>query len=232
MERNGTNPAISVIIATLNEEEGVGPTIQELQRVLNNPHVIVVDGRSFDRTVEVAKNVGADVLLQDKRGKGDALSKGVKGLRSDARYVVFTDADFTYPADYIPKMVEILDHNSTVGMVIGNRFDGEHNFDKSVSDPFYVGNRILAFAQHVLNGIKLSDPLSGLRVVRSEILKNWKLKSKGFDVEAEMNFHVERSGYLIAEIPIEYRPRLGKKKLKLRHGFAILRRIMAESLSA
>jgi len=232
MERNSTNPAISVIIATLNEEEGVGPTIQELQRVLNNPHVIVVDGRSFDRTVEVAKNIGADVLLQDKRGKGDALSKGVKGLRSDARYVVFTDADFTYPADYIPKMVEILDHNSAVGMVIGNRFDGEHDYDKSVNDPFYVGNRILAFAQHALNGIKLSDPLSGLRIVRSEILKDWKLKSKGFDVEAEMNFHVERSGYLIAEIPIEYRPRLGKKKLKLRHGFAILRRIIAESLSA
>jgi hypothetical protein len=50
-------------------------------------------------------------------------------------------------------------------------------------------------------------------------------------VEAEMNYFVERAGYRIVEIPIEYRNRLGEKKLKLRHGFAILKRIIAESMS-
>ena len=81
-----------------------------------------------------------------------------------------------------------------------------------------------------MNGIDLNDPLSGLRVVRTEILKAWKPRSKGFDIEAEMNFHVERSGYEIAEIPIEYRPRLGQKKLGLRNGFEILMRIILEGL--
>jgi glycosyltransferase involved in cell wall biosynthesis len=232
MEKNGAGSAISVIIATLNEEQGIGPTIKELRRILNNPQVVVVDGRSIDKTVEIAKNVGADVSLQEKNGKGDALFKGFKGLSSDVRYVVFTDGDFTYPAEYVPKMVEILEHNSNVGMVIGNRFNDKHSSGKHISNPYYIGNRILAFAQHVVNGVRLRDPLSGLRVVRNEILENWQPKSKGFDVEAEMNFHVERSGYQIAEIPIEYRPRLGEKKLKIRHGFAILRRILAESLSA
>lgn len=230
MEKTTSNSAISVVVATLNEEEGVGPTLEELQKVLDYPHLIVVDGNSVDRTVEIAKNMGADVVLQDGKGKGQALSQGIRELSPDARYVVFTDADFTYPAEYVPKMIEILEQNPNVGMVIGNRFNGEHNFDESVRHPFYVGNRLLAFAQHVVNGIKLDDPLSGLRVVRSQILQEWKVRSKGFDVEAEMNFHVERQGHQIVEIPIFYRCRLGEKKLKLRHGFSILKRIIAESL--
>jgi dolichol-phosphate mannosyltransferase len=91
-----------------------------------------------------------------------------------------------------------------------------------------VGNRLLALAQLVMNGVNLDDPLSGLRVVRSEVLDGWRPKSKGFDVEAEMNALVERRGYRIVEIPIDYRSRMGEKKLKLRHGLGIIRRIFAE----
>ena len=105
---------------------------------------------------------------------------------SRSTFVVFTDADYTYPAEYVPKMIEILEQNPKVGMVIGNRFKGEL-IDKSVTNPFYVGNKLLAFAQQMMNGVKLDDPLSGLRVVRSEALDGWKPKSKGFDVEAELN---------------------------------------------
>ena len=220
---------ISVVIATLNEEEGVGPTLQELQKVLVSPQLIVVDGKSSDKTVEIAKNLGADVSLQDGKGKGDALFQGLRQLSSNTRFVVFIDADYTYPAEHIPKMVEILEQNPAVGMVIGNRFNGEHNFDETLTNPFYIGNRLLAFAQHMMNGVKLADPLSGLRVVRVGILKNWKPKSKGFDVEAEMNFLVEREGHQIVEIPIGYRSRLGEKKLKIRHGLGILKRIVTES---
>jgi dolichol-phosphate mannosyltransferase len=67
--------------------------------------------------------------------------------------------------------------------------------------------------------------------VRWEILKDWKPKSKSFDIEVELNHWVERKGYKILEIPIYYRPRLGQKKLKIRHGFTILKRILAESLT-
>jgi dolichol-phosphate mannosyltransferase len=77
----------------------------------------------------------------------------------------------------------------------------------------------------------MRDPLTGLRVVRWEIIKDWLPRSKGFDVEAELNYLVERKGYRIREIPIHYRKRLGEKKLKLRHGFTILRRILAEALT-
>jgi dolichol-phosphate hexosyltransferase len=223
--------SISVVIATLNEEEGIGPTIGEMQKVLNNPYMVVVDGNSVDRTIEIAKNMGADVMLQEGKGKGDAMFQGLKMLGSKVPYIVFTDADYTYPAEYIPKMVDVLEQDSKVGMVIGNRFKGIHNGSKSVTNPFYVGNKLLAFAQLVMNGVNLGDPLSGLRVVRSEALDGWKPKSKGFDVEAEMNAIVERKGYRIVEVPIDYRDRMGEKKLKLRHGLGIMKRIFAESFS-
>jgi dolichol-phosphate hexosyltransferase len=223
--------SISVVIATLNEEEGIGPTIGEMQKVLNNPYMLVVDGNSVDRTIEIAKNMGADVLLQEGRGKGAAMFQGIKGLTSKVPYIVFTDADYTYPAEYIPKMVEILEQNPKVGMVVGNRFKGQYNGSRSITNPFYVGNKMLAFAQLVMNGVKLEDPLSGLRVVRSEALDGWIPKSKGFDVEAEMNALVERRGFKIVEVPIDYRDRKGEKKLKLRHGLGIMKRILAESFT-
>ena len=222
---------VSVVVAAYNEEEGIGLTLEELQKFLKNPHLIVVDGNSTDRTVEIAKDMGAVVLFQDGKGKGDAIYKGIRKLGSDVHYVVFTDADFTYPAEYLPEMLDVLNKNPEVGMVLGDRFNGENNASKSSTNPFYIGNRLIAFAQHVVNGIKLNDPLSGLRVVRAEILRNWKPKSKGFDIEAELNYLVERKGYRIMEFPIDYRSRLGEKKLKLRHGFGILKRIVSESLN-
>jgi hypothetical protein len=94
---------------------------------------------------------------------------------------------------------------------------------------FYFGNRLLAFTHNMLNGVALRDPLTGLRVVRREILKDWVPKSKGFDIEVELNHHVERRGYDIKEISIPYRSRLGEKKLKLRHGLTIVKRIMEET---
>ena len=227
----GRDSRVAVIVAALNEEGGIGPTIGELQSVLTDSHFVVVDGNSVDRTVEIAKNMGADVSLQDGIGKGDAMFQGVKQLDPSIRYVVFTDADYTYPAEYIPKMVEVLDHFPEVGMVIGDRFSGSQNFDRSRVNIFYIGNRFFAAMQYLINGVKLNDPLSGLRVVRAELLRTWKPKSKGFDVEAEINSVVERLGYLIAEVPIDYRHRLGKKKLGLRHGLSILSRIFSESLA-
>jgi dolichol-phosphate mannosyltransferase len=97
-------------------------------------------------------------------------------------------------------------------------------------DLFYLRNRALASIHSFLNGVELRDPLTGLRVVRWEIIRGWKPKSKGFDVEVELNHFVEKTGFTISEIPIYYRKRLGEKKLKLCHGCSILRRIFAESL--
>jgi dolichol-phosphate mannosyltransferase len=195
---------------------------------LDCPRVLVVDGRSTDRTVEVAENLGAAVLLQDGLGKGDAIAKAVAHVDSAVDFVVITDADYTYPAGYIPLMIRVLEKNPEVGMVCGSRFNG-YVEKTALSSIFYLGNRFIAFAHNLLNGVALDDPLTGLRVVRAGIFRKWKVKSKGFDVEVELNHHVERLGFGIVEVPIKYRERLGEKKLGVKNGVEILKRILQET---
>jgi glycosyltransferase involved in cell wall biosynthesis len=220
---------IEVVIAALNEEEGIGLTIDELMRNLD-ASIVVVDGHSTDRTVEVAKEFGVDVHFQDGLGKGNAVSSALRLLRPEVAYVVLTDADFTYPAEYLPSMVDILDKCSDVGMVCGNRFGGKVD-RKALRSRFYLGNRLLAFAHGLLNGVYLEDPLTGLRVIRAEAFKGWTAKSDGFDIEVELNSLIERRGFRIVEVPINYRERLGKKKLQVKHGFSIMWRMMKEIFS-
>jgi dolichol-phosphate mannosyltransferase len=220
---------ILAVVAALNEEEGIGPTIAELQQYLLYARILVVDGNSYDRTIEVAKNLNADVILQNGKGKGDAISQAIQHASgSNLDYVVLTDADYTYPASFLPKMIEILDKNPSVGMVCGNRFNS-HSHIGAMHNLFYFGNRLLAFTHNMLNGIALRDPLTGLRAIRWEILRDWKPKSIGFDIEVELNHQVERKGFRIVEIDIPYRPRLGEKKLKLEHGLTIAKRIILET---
>ncbi len=220
-------PTIQVVIAALNEEDGIAPTIVEIKDYVCNPSFLVVDGRSTDRTVEIAKKLGAKVITQDGIGKGDAVAKAIEYLNPKADYIVITDADYTYPAEYIPTMVETLKNNPDVGMVCGNRFT-ETIDRKALRDVFYFGNRLIAFTHNLLNGVELVDPLTGLRVVRPEILRNWQVKSQGFDIEVELNHRVEQEGYGILEVPIGYRQRLGKKKLGIRNGGEIFKRMFLE----
>jgi glycosyltransferase involved in cell wall biosynthesis len=224
------SPSILVVIATLNEQEGIGPTLAEFREILKDQSYMIVDGKSTDKTVEIAKELGAKIVIQKGKGKGNAISEALDSVDSDPEYVVLTDADFTYPAEYVLDMVKILEEEPNVGMATGNRFN-QLLTTSAMKDPFYIGNRFLAFTHRSLNGVDLKDPLTGLRVVRWKILKGWKPKSRGFDIEVELNHQVERSGYQIVEVPIPYRARLGEKKLKLRHGFLILKRILLESLA-
>jgi len=227
---NDKNPSVLVILAALNEAAGIGPSLAELRMVLKDSSYLVVDGNSKDGTVKVAKEMGAEILFQEGSGKGQAIAQAIKHVNSDVKYVVFTDADYTYPAKCVPEMIQILEENPEVGMVIGNRFN--HSLTLSAMNSFFlIGNKILAWTQRLLNGVNLNDPLTGLRVIRWRILKNWEPKSKGFDIEAEMNHRVENMGYTTVETPIQYRCRLGEKKLKLIHGLIILKRIIRESLN-
>ncbi|MCJ7634674.1 glycosyltransferase, partial [Candidatus Bathyarchaeota archaeon] len=103
--------SLTFVIAALNEEAGIGSSLSEIKDVLGNPFFLVVDGNSSDGTAKVAKANSAEVMVQDgAEGKGAAISQGLEylgklGFNTD--YIVFTDADYTYPAEYVPSMVEI-----------------------------------------------------------------------------------------------------------------------------
>jgi dolichol-phosphate mannosyltransferase len=219
--------AVSVLIATLNEEEGIAPTIQEIQKELGYPQILVVDGHSTDRTVDIAKDFGAEIFFQKKQGKGDAVSEGLKHISANTKYVVLTDADYTYPFRYVKNMIKVLDSKPDMGMVLGDRFSQQYKNQSDINQ-FYIGNQILGFLHEIINGVRLNDPFTGLRIIRHELLKNWQPKSLGFDIEAEINHYVTKSGYTICELPINYRKRLGKKKLGFRHGINILQRMVLQ----
>jgi glycosyltransferase involved in cell wall biosynthesis len=226
LQKNLAQFSTQVLIAALNEEQGIGPTITEFTKTLKT-RFLVVDGNSRDATPEIAKKLGAQVLYQEGTGKGDAIMKGLKHLHPETEYVIFTDADFTYPASSVLRMLSILKNNPEVGMVCGNRFSGQTD-DNAFYGSFSTGNRLLASAHKLLNGVLLDDPLTGLRVVRANLLRKWKVKSKGFDIEVELNHQVKRQRLKTVEIPIRYRDRIGKKKLRIKDGIPILKRIILE----
>lgn len=190
IKHNGVEETL-VIVATLNEENGVGPTLTEIKNSLDNPLCLVVDGRSTDRTVEVAKECGAQILFQKGVGKGDAIATAIghtKWLKT--KYVALIDADYTYPAKYLSPMIKILEENPEIGMVCGNRLNKQLKL-AAMPNVFHIGNKFLSLTHSLLNGVDMDDPLTGLRVVRQEIVSNWYPKSKGFDIEVELNHLAE-----------------------------------------
>jgi glycosyltransferase involved in cell wall biosynthesis len=228
LQRSFTRFQAQVLIAALNEEKGIEPTISEFSKTLKT-RFLVIDGNSNDETAKIAKKLGAQVLFQEGNGKGDAIMKGLKHLHPVTKYVVFTDADYTYPAETVPIMINLLERNPSLGMVCGNRFSGKSD-PQAFFGSFAIGNRLLALAHKLFNGVFLSDPLTGLRVVRADVLKKWKVKSKGFDVEVELNREVKRQGFATVEVPTRYRPRIGDKKLRMKDAIPIFRRIMLEAV--
>ena len=229
VEKTDIRYSAQLVIAALDEAPGIGLTITEMKDVLGEIPVLVVDGKSKDRTGEIAENLGAKVVYQDGVGKGDALAKALEHVNPNLDYVILTDADYTYPAQYIPAMIRMLEKNPFIGMVCGNRLNG-HVEENALKRVFRVGNRLLALVHNLLTSMPLQDPLTGLRVLRTEIFLDWRVKSKGFDIEVELNRLVERKGFGIFEVPICYRARLGEKKLRVSHGVTILKRMLLEKL--
>ena len=201
-----TRPAdnLTVIVPTLMEEEAIGPVLDEL---LQNGYrnIIVVDGGSTDKTREIAISKGVNVCIQPGKGKADALRYGISIANTEL--VAVMDGDYTYPAQELQKLYQ----KALQGydLVIGSR----------VPDPgaqpaaLKIGNKILTAFFNILFGTHLSDVLSGMYIVRKEALSNALFEMKGFSVESEIAAHIASTTGKIAEAPIRYRKRIGKKKL-------------------
>jgi dolichol-phosphate mannosyltransferase len=231
-EPSHANTDLPIVIPVLNEEDGIGPTLKEINDTFAGtplkPACYVVDGNSTDNTLAVAQSMEARIIQQNGKGKGNALSEAFRALPKSVKYVVIIDGDYTYPARHILKMLRAIAANPKIGMVTGNRFAKRFNLQWA-KNPYYAGNRLLAAAHYLLNKIHMRDPLTGLRILRYDLVKDWTPKSQGFDIEVELNAHIEKSGYEILETPIKYRHRLGHKKLHVRHGICILYRIICEA---
>ena len=215
-------PRVSVILPTLNEEATIGKVIDEIQQQAlardgYDVGILVVDGNSPDRTREIAEEKGAEVIIEPRKGKGRAMQTAFQAV--DADFVFMLDADYTYPATYIPEMLDLLRDGSNV--VIGSRLKGR--IEKgAMSRLNMIGNHLLTLAANILYRGKTSDLCSGFWGFRGEVLKDLKLSADGFEFEADLFIQVSRRGYSIAQVPITYRCRPTKQKLNsLKDGFKI-----------
>jgi dolichol-phosphate hexosyltransferase len=204
---------ISIVIPALNERDGITRTIQaipkaELENLGYEVQILVVDNGSSDDTGNLAKKAGADVVFEPRRGYGRAFKTGFEYAKGDI--VVTADADATYPLEGIPKLVRILEEEE-LDFLTTDRFS---LMEKGVmSSRNILGNKILSLTMRVLFGLGIKDSQSGMWVFRRSILPNLKLKS---NTPLSQELKIEAchfAGCRWKEVPIEYRPRLGKVKL-------------------
>lgn len=220
---------IAIVLPTLNEEQGITPTINSIRKTLDGKYsykIVVVDGLSTDKTVEIAKSLGAEVVLQRRRGYGDALQTGFyyAETRLHSLVTVMLDADETYEIKDINKMVDII-KNREADFVIGNRFA---NMEKdAMTKTNIIGNKILSsFARKFLQ-IKVSDSQCGLRAFRTDLSSIFYDTSMGMPFATEMLSAVKTYQIKVKEIPTSYYKRVGDATLNpLQDGMRIVNTII------
>lgn len=201
---------VTVVIPTLNEAEAIGRVIEEVRRE-GYRNILIVDGYSSDGTVEIARRLGVKVVFQRGRGKAGAIRTALEHVNT--QYMVVMDGDYTYDPRDIRRL---LAYAPEFDEVIGLRMDRGN-----IPWLHRLGNRIISFTLTLLTGRRLYDPCSGMYLLRTDKVRGLELSSGGFDIEAEIATQMCLYGR-VTEVPISYRRRLGRKKLRLSDGFRIV----------
>lgn len=200
---------VSVIIPTMNEEKGIGLVIDDVKKALaSRPHeILVVDTDSKDRTRAIASERGAVVVDEPRRGYGRAYKTGFEKATGD--YIATLDADMTYPASDIPRLLDMLESQG-LDFITTNRFA---NMEKGAMGAKHLfGNRVLSLTTRILFRVKVKDSQSGMWVFRRSIIGALDLKSDGMSLSEELKIEAFRK-VRAAEVPITYRVRVGEVKL-------------------
>jgi hypothetical protein len=206
-----------VLLPAWNEELGLEATLTELRAVDwatpgGAPDVLMVDGRSTDGTVEVARRFDVPVLVQATKGKGAAVREGL-AWASEREYgsVAVLDADGTYPCDRIPVLLGLLNlgHDVVVGVRRPTR-----PANSTVRDLVHrIGNGVLNLTAANLARGPILDVCSGFWGIRMSILPRLDLRSDGFEIESELMVKAVRERMRVVHVPVDYRPRIGTAKL-------------------
>jgi glycosyltransferase involved in cell wall biosynthesis len=218
-------PQVSVIIPTLNEAQNLPHVFAKLSRDLHE--VIVVDGFSTDDTLHVARTLRPDakIVLQQNRGKGDALRCGFEASTGDI--LVMLDADGSADPSEIPAFVEALMNGADFAK--GTRFR-EGGGSSDITHLRRMGNRGLNSLVNILFGTSYSDLCYGYNAFWRHCLGAMKVDCTGFEVETLINIRVARAGLDIREVPSFESDRIyGQSNLRtFRDGGRVLRTIVRE----
>jgi len=214
------------IIPTYNEEVAIGSIILRTLQYVDK--VLIVNDGSDDKTVEVAKLAGAEVINHTTNlGKGEALKSGFQAI-GDVDVIVTIDGDGQHNPDEIPSLIKpILEDNAD--LVNGSRYmNGPEE-----NTPAYrrVGQQVLDTATNVSAGIKVTDSQSGFRAFSNRASKSFRFNDTGFGIESEMLVDAAEAGLKIVEVPITVRYDVdGSTKDPVTHGVGVLLNITKDKI--
>lgn len=208
---------VSIVIPTLNEAEGIRETIsripaKELRDTGYDVEIIVVDGGSRDGTDRIAKELGALIVYEPRRGYGRAYKTGFSVAKGDI--IVTLDGDASYPPEVIPHLLKLM-HDLNLDFMTTERIPqpGAMSFINK------VGNYILTLVTRILFRVDLRDSQSGMWAIKREVLKDIIPRGDGMEFSEEIKIKAFLCRKRVYKYPVPYYKRVGKPKLKrLRDG--------------
>jgi glycosyltransferase involved in cell wall biosynthesis len=208
----------SVVIPCFNEALGVKKTLSEIFHVFGDKkdfEVIAVDDGSTDETLTSLQKIASKTptlsVLENKtnKGYGASLKKGI--LAAKGNFIVITDADGTYPATFIPQLLE---RAKECHMAVGSRTG------KNVSIPLLRRPAkwvLLKYARWMAKA-DIKDLNSGLRVFRKkDALPFFPLLPQGFSFTTTITLAMHANEMEVEYHEIDYRKRVGKSSIRPIH---------------
>jgi len=202
---------IDVLIPAYNEEKSIGHVIRDIPDYVRE--IVVVNNRSTDNTEQVATDAGAKVLYQPAMGYGNACLMGMdyiekKEVQPDV--LVFLDGDYS---DYPEQMTSLIDPitNGKVDMVIGSRALGNKESGSMMPQQVF-GNWLATSLLQLFYGAKYSD-LGPFRAISFDKLLALGMKDTNYGWTIEMQIKVVKNNFTFAEVPVDYRKRIGTSKV-------------------
>jgi glycosyltransferase (TIGR04182 family) len=195
---------VCILIPTLNEDLTIGKIISEF-RELEYDHILVIDGKSTDNTVKVAREGGATVSTQSGKGKGNAIIEAFEIIEQP--YILMLDGDGTYAPRDAEKMLTplFLGFDQVIGDRLVNAEEG------AFSRLNLFGNQMVNLLFKIAHSRDLHDILSGYRAFTHRAIKQMNLKETGFEIETEISVEAVRNGQNIMVVPIKYSRRPGTR---------------------
>ena len=206
-----------LVIPTLNEEGAIEGLLAE-SRASGFENILVVDGRSTDRTQEIAERAGVKVVIQDfGRGKGCGIRTAMREfLQDNSKVLCIIDGDGTNDPSWLPKMMTAVE-NGEADVVLGSRTRGPRephsmpliSLASNVTVSFLLGAKFRRFFTDVQTGYWVLTRNSVQRVYP-------KIHSTGFEIELELFVTLFKEGLRVREIPVGFRMRKGTTKFSFK----------------
>jgi glycosyltransferase involved in cell wall biosynthesis len=218
---------LSVVIPALNERENIARVlasvpVNRLDQEGWSTEIVVVDNASTDGTGELARELGATVVLEQNRGYGNAYKAGFGHARGDV--IATGDADLTYPLDTLPDLLRSLDEHAADFMTTNRLLRSNR---EAMKPSHSVGNHALSLVSRALFANPFRDSQSGMWVFKRAVWDHLDVRSSGMAFSQEIKNEAYRRGLRCVEVPIEYRPRGGTVKLNaVKDGWANLRQLV------